>query len=70
MTGRYGGDEGKKDVHESDVSFLKRCRESALFAAEKQGWKVVKCSDGNNPLPIEEIHKQIIAIVEKELHNA
>jgi len=46
MTSRYNGDENKKDVHEVDVAFLKKCRKSALYAAEKQGWKVVGCSDG------------------------
>ncbi len=70
MTSRYNGDEGKKDVHEADVEFLKRCRSSALYAAEKQGWRVVECSDGENPLSIEEIHNRIIEIVEKELSNA
>ncbi len=67
MTERYNGDEGKKDVHEVNVSFLEKCRKSALYTAEKQGWKVVACSDGVNPLPIEQIHKRIVEIVEEEL---
>lgn len=67
MTGRYNGDEGKKDVHEVDVRFLKKCRKSALYAAKKQGWRVIECSDGENPLPIEEIHKKIVSIVKEEL---
>ncbi|MEZ3421578.1 MAG: thymidylate kinase, partial [Eubacterium sp.] len=67
MTERYNGDEGKKDVHEVNVAFLEKCRKSALYTAEKQGWKVVACSDGVNPLPIEQIHKRIVEIVEEEL---
>ena len=67
MTSRYNGNESKKDVHEVNVEFLKKCRESALFTAEKQGWKVVICSDGVNPLPIENIHKEIVKIVEEEI---
>lgn len=67
MTGRYNGDEDKKDVHEANVAFLEKCRKSALYAAEKQGWKVVQCSDGANPLPIDEIHKKIVSIVKEEL---
>lgn len=70
MTGRYNGDEGKKDVHEANVAFLNACRKSALYAAEKQGWRVVSCSDGDNPLPIEEIHNRIVEIVNEELENA
>ncbi len=68
MTSRYGGDEGKKDVHEKNVQFLKNCRKSALYAAEKQGWCVVDCSDGNSILPIEIIHKRIIELIEKVIY--
>ena len=70
MTQRYCGDENKKDVHEANVEFLKGCRRSALYAAKKQGWYVVECSDGENPLEIEKIHSNIVSIVEKELSNA
>ena len=67
MTSRYNGDENKKDVHEKNVEFLNNCRKSALFAAKKQGWCVIECSDGENPLSIEEIHSKIIAAVKAEL---
>lgn len=70
MTQRYCGDENKKDVHEANVEFLNGCRRSALYAAKKQGWYVVECSDGENPLDIEKIHSDIVSIVEKELSNA
>lgn len=70
MTQRYCGDENKKDVHEANVEFLNGCRRSALYAAKKQGWYVVECSDGKNPLPIDKIHSNIVSIVEKELSNA
>lgn len=55
MSERYGSDEAKKDIHESNVKFLQQCRQAALFTAEKQGWKIVPCSDGEKPLPLEAI---------------
>ena len=67
MTSRYEGDEDKKDVHEANVKFLKNCRTSALYAAEKQGWKVIECSDGEKPLSIDVIHKMIIDVIKKEI---
>ncbi len=67
MSKRYEGDEGKKDVHEANVEFLKKCRESALYAAKKQGWYVIECSDGASPLPIEIIHRKIVEVIEREL---
>ena len=33
MTGRYHGDESKKDLHEADFQYLLSCREAALYAA-------------------------------------
>lgn len=70
MTSRYNGDENKKDVHESNVDFLNKCRRSALYTAKKQGWKVIPCSDGKNPLSVEEIHKTVIEFIQRELNNA
>ncbi len=70
MTSRYDGDESKKDVHEADIDFLNRCRKSALYTAKKENWAVVECSNGAKPLPIEDIHNAVIALIKKELDNA
>ncbi len=59
MTSRYQGDESKKDVHECDVEFLHKCRNSALYACKKYGWKVISCAQNNEPLSIEEINDKI-----------
>ena len=67
MTGRYGGSESKKDVHEADVTFLEKCRKSALYAASRQGWHIVECSNGKEPYSIEKIHNEIMKIVDEEL---
>lgn len=67
MTGRYGGNESKKDVHEADVAFLEKCRKSALYAASRQGWYIVECSNGKEPYSIEKIHNEIMKIVDEEL---
>lgn len=67
MTSRYNGDETKKDVHEVNVQFLNKCRESALYAAKKQGWAVVSCAENGEPLSVDEIHNKIIKLVEEEM---
>ena len=70
MTKRYDGNEAKKDVHEADVAFLTACREAALYAADVQDWKVIKCAENGEPLSIETIHKMITEFAIKELNNA
>lgn len=63
MTKRYFGQENLKDLHEKNVEFLKRCRESALYSAEKLGWHIVCCSKNGSPKTIEEIHTLIYELV-------
>ena len=56
---RYHGDESKKDLHEANFQYLLSCREAALYAAKRCGWKVLSCCDGEQPLPIEQIAEMI-----------
>ena len=63
MSGRYNGDESKKDIHEADVSYLYACRKAALFTAEKCGWKIIRCSKGDEPRTIDEIFADILDTV-------
>ena len=44
LSGRYKGDESKKDIHESDVAYLDNCRKAAVFTANFSGWTVVPCA--------------------------
>ncbi len=63
MSGRYAGDESKKDIHERDLAYLRQCRESALYAAQKRGWQVICCGgEGDEPLPPEDITRKLIDI--------
>lgn len=67
MSERYKGDESKKDIHESNIAYLKTCRKTALYAAEKLGWNVIGCSDDEKPLPIDEITQKLIDVINKIL---
>ncbi len=65
MTARYSGDESKKDIHERDLGYLRHSREAARYCAEKLGWEMVDCCRDGKMLPIEEIHKRVLQLVEK-----
>lgn len=66
LSGRYHGDEQKKDIHEKDVSYLLSCRISALYAAEKRGWQVVSCVDEQGRVrSVEEIQQQLLSIMDR-----
>lgn len=67
MTGRYNGDENKKDIHEKNISYLNKCRVAAKHASAKLGWYLIDCSDGENPRSIESISSEIYEIIENLL---
>lgn len=56
---RYGNNPELRDIHEENLPYLLKCREAALYAAEKFGWNVLRCCDGHNPLPEEQIHNEL-----------
>lgn len=57
---RYGGDESKRDIHERDISYLKRCRDAAVFASGKYGWKTIGCSENGIPRSKTDINADIM----------
>lgn len=67
LSGRYGNDEQKKDIHERDLRYLSACREAALYAAEKRGWVRIACHDGDKPLPAETIREKILDVYTKTM---
>ena len=64
MTGRYQGDESKKDIHESNLDYLARSREAAEYCAKTLGWQTVHCVKDGNLRPIEDISREVLSLVE------
>ena len=60
MTQRYHGDEGKKDIHESDVEYLHRSRMAAEYCAKKLGWQTISCTADGAMRAMADIHSDIL----------
>ena len=67
MTGRYGGDESKKDIHEKDLDYLAQCRKAADYACKKLGWQRISCAENGEPLSPEDISQKVFEAVKGEL---
>ncbi len=68
MTSRYSGDENKKDIHEKNIEYLKKCGESAKYAAEKLGWLIIDCCVGDEILSADDIFEKIKkALIDKNI---
>lgn len=63
MTGRYQGDESKKDIHEGNLSYLDRSRQAAQYCSKKLGWKEITCCQGDKIRSIDSIQAEILALI-------
>lgn len=58
--------ESKKDIHESDFSYLEKSYKNAVYVAERFGWKKILCVKDEQIRSVEEIGEDIYSVV-KEL---
>lgn len=65
LTGRYSGDESKKDLHEKNLNFLLECRKSAMYAAEKLGWIKISCTENGGMRSVESIAEDVKTAIER-----
>lgn len=57
----------KKDIHELDPDHLKKSYEAALYAADALSWARIKCCDGEDIRPIDDIAAEVRKTVHSRL---
>ena len=60
---RYKGDDSNKDIHESDVNYLKHCHKAADFAVKEFGWDKIECYENGVMRSRESIAEEILSKV-------
>lgn len=72
LSERYHGDESKKDIHESNAEYLKKCRQSAIYAglhdSSKTKWHIINCCKDNKLRSIQDIQTEIIKIISSVIY--
>jgi len=63
MLSRYDGHEERRDIHEKDLDYLRRCQRAADYCARHLGWTVVECCSGGKMRAIESIQAEIMRLV-------
>ena len=63
MTGRYQGDESRKDIHEGNLAYLRRSRLAAEYCSSRLGWKQIECCRGGQMRTVEAIQADILALI-------
>lgn len=52
------------DIHEQDAEYLRHCRENAAFVVDYCGWTKVDCAEGEHVRSIEDIHAEVMGLLE------
>lgn len=55
------------DIHESNLDFMKKVYESAMFISEYLGWDKIECAENNRMRTIDEIHNNIYQLVKRKI---
>ena len=63
MTGRYQGDESKKDIHEGNLPYLERSRQAARYCSKKLGWREIACCQNGQMRSIASIQEEILTLL-------
>ena len=63
---RKNNDGIQKDIHETNLEFMKKVYDNAMFLAEYLSWASVRCNDGDNLRSIDDIHEEIYSLVRKQ----
>ena len=63
LSGRYRGDESRKDIHEKDRAYQARSRQAAAYCVRRLGWRTVRCDRDGVMRPPEEIHREILTLL-------
>lgn len=64
MSGRYRGDESRKDIHESNLAYMNCARTAAEYCAGKLGWKTVHCISHGQMRDIADIHAELLPLID------
>ncbi len=57
----------EKDIHESDMEYLRKSYDSAVFVADKYMWKHIACVENGRIRTPEEIHEEIYKAVKEKI---
>ena len=53
------------DIHESNIEFMKKVYDNAMFVANYLNWNMVKCNDNDKMKTIEDIHEDVYKLIKK-----
>ena len=66
---RNQSEETVKDIHETDLDYLKKVYDNAIFMSEHFGWDTINCNSNSKMRSIDDIHEDIYKLVKKKTYK-
>jgi dTMP kinase len=64
MDKRYNNQDCSRDIHEKNLEYLIKCKESAEYAAKVQNWEIIKCyNEDDGVYDVEYLHNKIMNLI-------
>lgn len=63
---RSNNDGIQKDIHETDLEYMKKVYDNAMFVADYLNWEMINCEENGKMRTIEDIHEDIYKLVKKK----
>jgi len=63
---RKQNDGVENDIHESNLEFMKRVYDNAMYVADYLSWDMVQCNDGNKMREKSDIHEEVYRLIKKK----
>jgi len=60
--------QGKQDIHEADLFFQEKVRESYLSMMDMENFVTIDCSDGDAILPVEQVFNKMTNVLNKKIN--
>jgi len=55
------------DIHEKNYTYMRNCRDAAVYASDYFGWERILCYAQDRPLPLEEVTEKVVAAARRIL---
>lgn len=55
----------EKDIHETNLDYMKKVYDNAMFVADYLNWDMINCENNNSMRTIDDIHEDVYRLVKK-----
>ena len=63
LSERYARNGGKKDIHEADMGYFRKCMDAAHYIAKREKWTIIPAETDNRERSVDDITADLIRLI-------